>query len=78
MRCRAAGFASRKRDAARIAACQFIPSAGQVGTRAEVRENASPYFFFLIASDLCRSDCGPRMFAATRAVPFNLMSIEKM
>ena len=43
--------------------CQFIPSAVQVGTPAEVRENASLYFSFLIASDLCRSDRSPRMFA---------------
>jgi hypothetical protein len=51
--------------------CQFVPSAGQVGARADVRQNAFPYFYFLLASDLCSSDCCPRMFALTRALLFS-------
>jgi len=58
--------------------CHFIPSAGQIGTRAEVGENACPYFSFFMVSYLCGSDCSPRKFTPTRAVTFNLMSPQKM
>jgi hypothetical protein len=41
--------------------CQLTLSARQVGTRAEVRENAFPSSSLLIASNLCRSGCSPRV-----------------
>jgi hypothetical protein len=57
---------------------QLTLSAGQVGTRAEVRENAFPSCSLLIASNLCRSGWSPRAFLSVRAVTFNLTSTWKM
>ena len=61
-----------------FAVCQLTPSVGQVGRCAEVRENASSYFFLLIALNLCRSDCSPRELLPIHAVAFIFTSTEKM
>jgi hypothetical protein len=58
--------------------CQLTPCVGQVGTRSEVREKASPSYSLRIASNLCRSDCSPRVLQAICAAIFNLTSAEKM
>jgi len=59
-------------------ACQLTPSAGLVGTRAEVRKKPFPSFPLRITSNLCRSDCSPRVLSSTHAVTFNRTSKEKM
>ena len=58
--------------------CQLTLSARLVGTCAEVRENAFPSSSLLIASNLCRSGCSPRLLLPLRAVTFNLTGTRKM
>jgi hypothetical protein len=57
---------------------QLTPCVGQVGTRAEVRGNSSPSYSLWTASNLCGSDCSPRVLLAIRAVTFNLTCTGKM
>jgi hypothetical protein len=54
------------------------PCEGQVDTRAEVRAKASPSYSLWIASNLCRSDCSPRVLLTIRAAIFNLTCTWKM
>jgi hypothetical protein len=58
--------------------CQLTPCLRQVGTRAEVRAKASPSYSLRIASNLCRSDCSPRVLLAIPAAIFNLACTGKM
>ena len=48
--------------------CHLTLPARQVGTCAEVTENAFPSSSLLIASNLCRSGCSPRVLLPLRAV----------
>jgi len=57
---------------------QSYPSAGQVGTRAEVKEKDFPSFSLQTPPNLRRSDCSPRVWLFLRHVVLNLMDAEKM
>jgi len=58
--------------------CQLTLSARRVGTRAEVRGNAFPSSSLLIASNLYRSGCSPRVLLPLRSVTFDLTYTGKM
>jgi hypothetical protein len=55
---------------------QTYPSAGQVGTRAELGEKPIP-LLLQTPLNLHMSDCSPRVWLFLRAVTFNFMGAEK-